>query len=40
LTIALAASRSASAYARTSGQSEDHRPLAVAYESITFAPAP
>jgi hypothetical protein len=38
LTIALAASRSASAYERTNGQSEDRRPLAVAYEAITFTP--
>jgi hypothetical protein len=40
LTIALAASRSASAYERTAGQSDDRRSLGVAYESITFAPVP
>jgi hypothetical protein len=40
LTIAIAAGRSASAYERTAGQSDDRRSLGVAYESITFAPVP
>jgi hypothetical protein len=40
LTIVLTANRSASAYERTNGQSEDRRPLAVAYESVALLPAP
>ncbi len=39
-TFTLAFSRSASAFERTNGQSEDRRPLAVAYDAITFAPVP
>jgi hypothetical protein len=37
--ITLAASRSASAFEQTGGKSEDRRPLAVAYDTITFVPA-